>query len=408
MGSDSRVGVKEEAAEFGRDSIEMIMRERIRETIEELVEEELDAALGAAKSERVGTKRTGYRHGTRERTLTTSLGPTSFAMPRARVLDRDGQRREWRSQVVRRYERRTERVDEALLGVYLSGTNTRRVRGALAPLLRGAPLSKDAISRLVGRLRGDFETWSRRDLSQEKIVYLFLDGWYPRVRIGKKRVRVPVLVTLGTCQDGRRVVLDLRIAGEESEASWTEVVHSLIERGVGLPRIAVVDGNPGLEAALRAAWPKIDIQRCTNHKLWNLLSKAPAHLREELAEDYRRMIYGEDRATVEKARVAFVRKWKLRSKAVLASLEEAGDDLFTFLRYPSSQWKSLRTTNALERINEEFRRRTKTQASLPSEDAVLLLLFGLLRSGQIVLRRIVGFQDMPSVVSKKSNESEAA
>ncbi len=408
MGSDSRVGVKEEAAEFGRDSIEMIMRERIRETIEELVEEELDAALGAAKSERVGTKRTGYRHGTRERTLTTSLGPTSFAMPRARVLDRDGQRREWRSQVVRRYERRTERVDEALLGVYLSGTNTRRVRGALAPLLRGAPLSKDAISRLVGRLRGDFETWSRRDLSQEKIVYLFLDGWYPRVRIGKKRVRVPVLVTLGTCQDGRRVVLDLRIAGEESEASWTEVVHSLIERGVGLPRIAVVDGNPGLEAALRAAWPKIDIQRCTNHKLWNLLSKAPAHLREELAEDYRRMIYGEDRATVEKARVAFVRKWKLRSKAVIASLDEAGDELFTFLRYPSSQWKSLRTTNALERINEEFRRRTKTQASLPSEDAVLLLLFGLLRSGQIVLRRIVGFQDMPSVVSKKSNESEAA
>jgi putative transposase len=408
MGSDSRVGVREEAPEFGHDSIEMMMRERIRETIEELVEEELDAALGAEKSERVGANRAGYRHGTRERTLTTSLGPTTFAMPRARLLDGDGQRREWRSQVVRRYERRTERVDEALLGVYLSGTNTRRVRGALAPLLRGAPLSKDAISRLVGRLRGDFETWSRRDLSQEKIVYLFLDGWYPRVRIGKKRVRVPVLVTLGTCADGRRVILDLRIAGEESEASWTEVVHSLIERGVGRPRIAVIDGNPGLEAALRAAWLKIDVQRCTNHKLWNLLSKAPAHLREELAEDYRRMIYGENREAVEKARAVFARKWKLRSKAVVASLEEAGDELFTFLRYPSSQWKSLRTTNALERINEEFRRRTKTQASLPSEDAVLLLLFGLLRSGQIVLRRIVGFQDMPSVVSKKSNESEAA
>ena len=111
---------------------------------------------------------------------------------------------------------------------------------------------------------------------------------------------------------------------------------------------------------------------------------------------------------MEKARALFARKWKLRCKAVVASLEEAGDELFTFLRYPSSQWKSLRTTNALERINEEFRRRTKTQASLPSEDAVLLLLFGLLRSGQIVLRRIVGFQDMPSVVSKKSNESEAA
>ncbi len=402
MGSDSRVGVNEEAAGFGADSIEQAMRERIRGAIEQLVEEELEAALGAAKSQRVGTQRTGYRHGKRERTLTTSLGPAAFAMPRARVIDRDGRGREWRSVVVPRYERRTERVDEAILGVYLSGTNTRRVRGALAPLLRGAPLSKDAISRLVGRLREDFETWSKRDLGQERIVYLFLDGWYPRVRIGKKRVRVPVLVTLGTCADGRRVIVDLRIAGEESEASWTEVLHSLIERNVGLPAIAVIDGNPGLDAALRAAWPKIDIQRCTNHKLWNLLSKAPAHLREELAEDYRRMIYGESREAVEKARIAFVRKWRLRSKAVVASLEEAGEDLFTFLRYPTSQWKSLRTTNALERINEEFRRRTKTQASLPSEDAVLLLLFGLLRSGQIVLRRIVGWQDMPSVISKRS------
>jgi putative transposase len=408
MGSDSRDRVKEEGIEFGPDSIEQVMRERIRKTIEFLVEEELDAALGAAKSERAGAKRTGYRHGSRERQLTTSLGRTTIAMPRARLVGENDSSTEWHSRMIPRYQRRTERVDEAIVGVYLSGTNTRRLRGALSPLLRGAPLSKDAISRLVGRLREDFETWSKRDLTEERIVYLFLDGWYPRVRIGKKRVRVPVLVTLGTCADGRRVILDLRIAGEESEASWSEVVRSLIARGVGLPRMAVIDGNPGLETALRAAWPKIDIQRCTNHKLWNLLSKAPAHLREELAEDYRRMIYGEDCAAVEKASVAFVRKWRLRCKAVVASLEEAGEELFTFLRYPSSQWKSLRTTNALERINEEFRRRTKTQASLPSEDAVLLLLFGLLRSGQIVLRRIVGFQDMPSVVSKKSNKSEAA
>lgn len=404
MGSDSRVEVGGEAAAFGRDAIERAIRERIRETIEQLVAEELEAALGAAKSARVGTTRVGYRHGVRARTVTTSLGPTTFAMPRARVQGTDGAPSEWRSQLLGRYERRTERVDEALLGVYLSGTNTRRIRGALAPLLRGAPLSKDAISRLVGRLRGDFEAWGQRDLRAEQIRYLFLDGWYPRVRIGKKRVRVPVLVTLGACADGRRVVLDLRLAGEESEASWREVLDALSKRHVGVPVLAVVDGNPGLEAALRAAWPKIDLQRCTNHKLWNLLAKAPAHLREELGEDYRRMIYAATREAVETARVAFVRKWKLRCKAVLSSLEEAGDDLFTFLRYPPSQWKALRTTNALERINGEFRRRTKTQASLPSEDAVLLLLFGLLRSGQVKLRRLVGWQDM----STSKTHSEAA
>ncbi len=107
------------------------------------------------------------------------------------------------------------------------------------------------------------------------------------------------------------------------------------------------------------------------------------------------MVYADSREAVEAERARFVRKWRLRCKAVMSSFEEAGDELFTFLQFPQSQWKALRTTNALERINKEFRRRTKTQASLPDEDSVLLLLYGLLRSGQIVLRRIDGRNDLP-------------
>jgi putative transposase len=390
-------GDEKEIPEFGFDSIEQAMRRRIRETIEELVKEELDAALGAAKSARVGKTRQGYRHGTRERTLTTSLGPTMFAMPRARVRQADGTSTEWRSETVRRYERRTTRVDEAILGVYLAGGNSRRIKGALAPLLKGGPLSKDAVSRLVGRLREDFETWRQRDLADEDIRYVFMDGWYPKVRIGGRRERVPVLVTLGVRANGERVVLDMRLVGEESAASWTEVVASLTARHVARPVLAVIDGNPGLMSALRSHWPGIEIQRCTAHKLRNLQSKAPARLREELTEDYRRMIYGETVAAVEQQRTRFTKKWQLRCPAVVESLKEAGGELFTFLRFPRSQWKALRTTNALARINEEFRRRTKTQASLPGQDAVLLLLFGLLRSGQIKLRTLDGYQDMKEV-----------
>jgi putative transposase len=400
MVRDSRKAIGEEGFEWGADLIEAEIRTRIRSLIEGIVAEELEAALGAGKSQRVGAARSGYRHGSRERQLTTSLGPTTIMMPRARLQDEDGQESEWHSRVLRRYQRRTERVDGAILGLYLSGVNSRRLRGALAPLLRGAPLSKDAVSRLVGRMREEFEAWSRRDLEQEQVRYLFLDGWYPRVRIGKKRVRVPVLVTMGVCADGRRLVLDMQIAGEESEASWGEVLQSLVARRVGVPMLAVIDGNPGLGAALRAQWPQLAIQRCTNHKLRNLLAKAPAHLREELAEDYRRMIYADSREAVHTAYAGFLRKWRLRCKAVVSSLEEAGEELFTFLQFPKSQWKALRTTNALERINEEFRRRTKTQASLPGEDAVLLLLFGLLRSGQIVLRRMDGWQDIPKAIVK--------
>jgi transposase-like protein len=398
MAKDSRNGSTNEAAQAGEaTSLETVIRQRARGLIDAIVEEELEAALGAASSARVGTARQGYRHGTRERTLTTSLGPTTFAMPRARVRTPAGPIAEWRSELVPHYQRRSERVDAAILGVYLSGTNTRRIKGALAPLLRGGPLSKDAVSRLVGRLAGDFETWRGRDLAQDQIQYLIMDGWYPKVRIGKRRERVPVLVTLGVRGDGERVVLDVRLVGDESTAAWREVIRSLVDRHVSAPRLAMIDGSAGLAAALREQWPSLAIQRCTAHKLRNLEAKAPVRLREELAEDYRRMIYAETRALVEQARVRFTKKWRLRCPAVVECLQEAGDDLFAFLSFPKAQWKALRTTNALERINGEFRRRTKTQASLPSQDAVLLLLFGLLRSGQVKMRKIDGWQEMERV-----------
>lgn len=398
MAKDSRKVSSEEAIRAEETTtLETLIRRRARGLIDAIVEEELEAALGAAESARVGAARQGYRHGTRARTLTTSLGPTTFAMPRARVRTAEGATVEWRSALVPRYQRRSERVDEAILGVYLSGTNTRRIKGALAPLLRGGPLSKDAVSRLVGRLADDFETWRRRDLAEDQIQYLLMDGWYPKVRIGKRRVRVPVMVTLGVRADGERVVLDVRLAGDESTAAWRDVIRSLAERQVGRPRLAIVDGSAGLAAALREQWPTLAIQRCTTHKLRNLEAKAPVRLREELAEEYRRMIYAETRTLVEQARTRFVKKWRLRCPAVVECLEEAGDDLFTFLRFPKAQWKALRTTNALERINSEFRRRTKTQASLPGQEAVLLLLFGLLRSGHVKLRKIDGWEEMERV-----------
>jgi len=395
MGKSSNTGsAGKEIIRFDRDTIERTIRERVRDIIEQVVEAELDAALGAKPSQRVGDERKGYRHGYRERTLSTSTGPTTFAMPRARLRDRGGDGHEWQSQTVARYERRSRRVDEAIVGVYLGGANTRRIRGALAPLLRGAPLSKDAVSRLVGRLKEDFEHWQQRDLRAEQIRHLYLDGWYPKVRIDKRRVRVPVLVTLGTRAGGERVVIDLRIAGEESSAAWGEVIAALVKRHLGVPELAVIDGNPGLAQALQEQWKKIQIQRCTNHKLRNLQAKVPARLREELTEDYRRMIYAASAAEVATQREKFRKKWKLKCAVVIASLEEAGDELFTFTHFPPSQWKALRTTNAIERINEEFRRRTKTQASLPNEDAVVLLMYGLLCSGQIRLRRMVGWKDL--------------
>ena len=173
MERDSRKEVGEEGFAWGPDTLEAEIRSRIRGMIETIVEEELEATLVAGRSQRVSATRTGYRHGARERQLTTSLGKTTIMLPRARLKGGEGEEREWHSRLIGRYQRRNERVDAALLGTYLSGINSRRLRGALSPLLRGAPLSKDAVSRLVGRLRDEFSAWSERDLAAEEVCYIF-------------------------------------------------------------------------------------------------------------------------------------------------------------------------------------------------------------------------------------------
>ncbi len=155
---------------------------------------------------------------------------------------------------------------------------------------------------------------------------MLLDDWYPCVRIGKHRERVPILVVLGVRGTGERILVDLRLVGQETAAAWGEAVTGLLARGLRPPVLAVIDGDPGLRTALGAQWPEIAIGRCAVHKLRNLLAKTPARLREELAEDYRRMMYGETREVVERARSTLVKKWRLRCPPVMASLEEAGDD----------------------------------------------------------------------------------
>jgi transposase-like protein len=365
----------------------------MRELIEMILEEEVEEALGAARSQRAAN-RNGYRHGTKPRRLTLRGGTVEVEVPRARQVDAQGNEREWQSQLVPRYRRATPEVEQAVLGVYLSGGNTRRIRTALSPLLQGAPLSKSAVSRLVVRLEESFQQWQRRDLAEERIVYLYLDAMYLPWRSAGRVASLPVLAALGVRDTGEKVLLSLRLAGAESRLAWQELLEDLAARGLGRPRLVISDGNPGLAAALGRLWPGVAHQRCTVHKLRNLEAKAPKHAHAELREDYHRIVYAVDRATAERAREAFLAKWRKQCPAAAASLEEAGEELLTFFHFPASQWIALRTTNAIERLQQEFRRRVKTQGALPGEAAVLRLLFGLLVSGQIKLRRIKGYRDL--------------
>jgi putative transposase len=391
----AKTSIVREASQEGslREGLEAAIRERVREIIEMVLEEEVEGALGARRSQRV-SERCGYRHGSKSRRMTLRTGSISMQVPRARLAEPDGGEREWRSQLVPRYRRSSPEVEQSVLGVYLSGSNTRRIRGALEPLLSGAALSKSAVSRLVLRLEESYRLWQRRDLAEEKIVYLYLDAIYPKVRSAGRVVSLAVLVALGVKPSGEKVLLSLMSAGAESTDGWQMLLEDLAARRMGRPRLVISDGNTGLGAALDRWWPGVAHQRCTVHKLRNLVAKAPKHAHDAVREDYHRIVYAVNLEAAQQARTAFLLKWKKLCPAVAASLEEAGEELLTFYQFPASQHLSLRTTNIIERMQLEFRRRVKTQAALPSEGAVLRVFFGLWISGQMKLRRIKGYRDL--------------
>lgn len=394
MGKDSTKGTAEPALFAGEawfDPLEAGLRERIRGFIEELVEQELEAALGRGRYGRGGTP--GHRHGHRERRLTGSFGRVEIAVPRARLRAEDGTTREWRSAVLPRYARMTRQAEALIAGAYLSGTNTRRVGRALGALFRGA-VGKDVVSRTWRKVKVDWEAWCRRDLAGEDIVRLVLDGTVVRVRLDRKATAISLLAVLGVRRDGQKVLLAVRNMGGESEAAWRAVLDDLIARGLRTPGFLVVDGAAGLERALAALWPGVPAQRCTVHKHRNLLAHAPEALHEEVSADYTDMIYAATPKEIEQRRRAFLRKWRLKCRAVADSLEEAGGRLFAFTRLPPSQWKSARTTNAVERLHEEFRRRIKTQTVLPSAETAAMLFWALLASGQITMRKVDGWQSL--------------
>jgi transposase-like protein len=288
-------------------------------------------------------------------------------------------------------------VDGALLGAYLEGANSRRIKGALAPLLRGAPVSRSAVSRIVGRLKALFEAWRTRSLEKERRGVLYLDAIALRVRLAQKVVSAPVFVALGVDADGHKTVLDLELLASESADAWGGLVTGLVARGLRRPRLCLIDGSPGLRAAVEASWPGVAVQRCTVHKLRNLERHTPRRALEEVRTDYHRIVYAESLPAAQQAYRTFVAKWAKRAPKVAESLQEAGDELLTFYRFPTSPWKALRTTNAIERLHGEFRRRVRTQGSLPHAQAAELLLFGLLSSGQIRMRRIDGWQHLGQI-----------
>jgi transposase-like protein len=385
------------------DPIEAELRDRARELLQAMFEAELEKVLARSRYVRRGGPAegdsevpagvAGHRHGHRSRSLLGTFGKVTLAVPRARLNTADGKTTEWRSQALRAYQRRTLAADALIAGCYLAGTNTRRVRRALGALFGGA-VGKDTVSRVWRKVKSDWDAWNARSLVEEPVVRLILDGTVVRVRLDRKATAISLLVVMGIRADGQKVLLAVKAMGGESTEAWRAVLDDLVRRGLRRPEFLIVDGAAGLDAAIAAVWNGVLVQRCTVHKHRNLLAHAPERLREEVTADYNDMIYAATREEVAARRKAFIRKWRIKHGAVADSLQEAGDRLFTFARLPPSQWRSARTTNAIERLHEEFKRRIKTQTVLPSADTAAMLFWALLAAGQINMRKVDGWHTL--------------
>jgi putative transposase len=360
---------------------------------------EIDDALGADWYAR--ETRGGYRHGQRERSLSTSFGPAEMLLPRARVFNADGSTREFQSSVIPHYSRRTREVDASILLSYLAGANTRRIGKAFAPMLKDTQLSKSSVSRVITELKRDFGKWATRSLADHRIAYLFLDAIAVPVKADHRSQQMAVLVALGVHETGERELVGLMLVATESGASWKTFIEDLAARDLVAPVLCVIDGHAGLRKAIAATWPMADVQRCVVHKLRNLQTHCPKKSWANLHADFTAIVEAPSRNAARAAYERFQRVWKLRCPAVVESLLEAGAELLTHYSYPQAQWCALRTTNAIERLNLEFRRRIKTQGSLPNESSVLYLFYGLWASGQIRLRKIDGWRDQEIWLAEK-------
>ena len=235
------------------DPIEAGLRDRAREFLQAMLEGELDEVLARSRYARRAKPAsgdpqepavTGHRHGHRSRSLLGTFGKVEIALPRARLNTPEGKTTEWKSRTLRAYQRRTLAADALIASCYLAGTNTRRVRRALGALFAGA-VGKDTVSRVWRKVKSDWDAWNARSLAGEPIVRLILDGTVVRVRLDRKATAISLLVVIGVCADGQKVLLAVKAMGGESTEAWRAVLDDLIQRGLRRPEFLIVDGAPG-------------------------------------------------------------------------------------------------------------------------------------------------------------------
>jgi transposase-like protein len=342
--------VKDPEGVWGDLTVEM--KRTVKLLLQNRLHDELTAYLQAERYERVPGRR-GLRNGAYRRCLTTTWGTIpDLEMPRCRL-------RGFTSTVVSHYQRRTPLVDRLIQAVFLAGISTRRVGATLAPLL-GDTVSASTVSSITRLLDHQVAAWHRRRLRDE-YRYLVLDGLTLRVKTPDGTRRRLILVASGLTHDGRRQLLDYRLAKTESQGAWEGFLINLAARGLTGERLALIttDGHRGLHAALELVYPTVPRQTCWVHVLRNLAQRLRVRDRERCLALARRIYEARSRPAAERALHQWVRAWQPVAPTAVACVLRDWEALLAFYQVPARDWRRVRTTNAIERAFREVRRRTR-------------------------------------------------
>jgi len=344
-----------------------LMKALVHQAIQEFLEAEMNEALQAGHGERT-PGRLGYRSGYYSRSLTTRVGTMELRVPQ----DRDGR---FSTELFERYQRSEKALVSALAEMYVQGVSTRKVK-AITEELCGHAFSASAISDINRGLDAQLEQFSQRRL-EEDYPYLILDARYERVREAGTIDPRAVMIALGINGDGRRCVLAVELANRESRTSWKDFLLRLKERGLRGVELVVSDDHAGLRQAIREVLTDAPWQRCYVHFLRNALDHLPRRGDDDCLRELR-WLY--DRRNVKEARSdlgAWLKKWQSNYPKLCAWVEENIEETLTFYRFPLAHHKHIKSTNMLERLNQEIKRRTHVVRIFPNERSCLRLIRAL-------------------------------
>jgi len=344
-----------------------LMKALMKEALQEVLEGEMTEFLGAAPGERT-EGRTGYRAGYYSRNLVTRIGKLELRVPR----DRNG---EFSTALFERYARSEKALVSALAEMYVQGVSTRKVK-AITEELCGHSFSASSISSINKRLDAALERFANRRL-EEDYPYLILDARYEKVREDGVIVHRAVLIAIGINWEGQRQVLSVELATRESQSSWKDFLIRLKERGLSGVEFVVSDDHAGLKKAIREVLTEAAWQRCYVHFLRNALDYLPRKADDDCLQELR-WIY--DRRDIQEAQrdlAAWIGKWQGKYPKLVDWVETNIGETLTFYRLPRAHHKHMKSTNMLERLNEEIKRRTHVVRIFPNADSCLRLVRAL-------------------------------